>query len=46
MPMTYFTPYNAIGPSAQSIYIVRQIAYAYNNVIKLNNDKMLNVSVN
>lgn len=44
--MTYFTHYDPIGPSAQSIYIIRQIAYAYNNVMKLNNGKTLNVDIN
>lgn len=44
--MTYFTRYDYIGPSAQTIYIIRQIAYAYNKVMKLNNGKTLNVDIN
>lgn len=46
MPMTYFTHYDSIGPSAQAIYFIRQIAYAYNNVMKLNNGKLLKVDIN
>lgn len=44
--MTYFTHNESISPSAQSIYIIRQIAYAYNNVMKLNNGKLLTVDIN
>jgi len=44
--MAYFTHNESISPSAQSVNIIRQIAYAYNNVTKLSNGKLLNVDIN
>lgn len=44
--MTNFTPNKPIGPSERTLFIIRQIARAYNNVVTLDNGKTLNVSIN